>query len=99
MKKTAAAIFWAIVFATALPLMALDVYQQNARLGRGVNILGWDVLWQDPTQSKFKDLHFKLIREAGFNHVRINLHPLRDGKPDTHGNLRKEFFNTMDWAG
>ncbi len=77
---------------------AIDVYQQNSRLGRGVNLLGWDPLWQSPARSQFKATHFRLIREAGFNHVRINLHPLRDGKPDAAGRLRPEFFQTMDWA-
>lgn len=71
---------------------------QNARLGRGVNILGWDSIWQDQARSRFKDLHFKLIREAGFKHVRVNLHPLRDGKPDANGNLREEFFKVLDWT-
>ena len=63
-----------------------------------MNILGWDALWHDPERGQFKDVHFKLIREAGFQHVRINLHPLRDGKPDAAGRLRDEFFKTMDWA-
>jgi endoglucanase len=63
-----------------------------------VNILGWDPLWKDRARGQFKDVHFHLIRDAGFNHVRINLHPLRDGKPDASGKLRDEFFKTMDWA-
>jgi endoglucanase len=88
----------AIVFAAAGRLMALDGFQQSARLGRGVNILGWDALWHDPARGHLKDVHFKLIREAGFNHVRVNLHPLRDGRPDAAGQLREEFFKTMDWA-
>jgi endoglucanase len=87
------------VVALALGLKPeLDGFQQNARLGRGVNILGWDALWQDPARGHFKDVHFKLIREAGFNHVRINLHPLRDGKPDADGKLADAFFKTLDWA-
>jgi endoglucanase len=89
----------AVVLATgARPLAAGDAFRQNARLGRGVNLLGWDVIWQNPARTQFKEAHFKRIREAGFNHVRINLHPLRDGKPDTSGKLRPEFFQTMDWA-
>jgi len=77
---------------------APDAFEQNKRLGRGVNIIGWDPLWQDRARGRFQDEHFKLIREAGFNHVRINLHPLRDGKPDANGKLREEFFKTLDWA-
>jgi endoglucanase len=86
------------VVAVASSLPALDAFQQNARLGRGVNLLGWDAVWQNRAQGQVKDIHFKLIREAGFQHVRINLHPLRDGQPDANGKLREEFFQTMDWA-
>lgn len=75
-----------------------DGFRQNERLGRGVNIIGWDALWRERARGNFKDEHFKLIREAGFSHVRINLHPLRDGRPDAEGKLRKEFFTTLDWA-
>jgi len=81
---------------TSIPADA--AFQQNTRLGRGVNVLGWDVLWQHPERSQFKENQFKLIREAGFNHVRLNLHPLRDGKPDADGKLRPEFFKIVDWA-
>lgn len=97
-KLMAATLIGASLLTAARPLMALDAFQQNTRLGRGVNILGWDALWQDPARGQFQDIHFKLIREAGFQHVRINLHPLRDGRPDAAGKLRGEFFKTMDWA-
>jgi len=97
-STTIAVLGLALMSAATSPLLAVDAFQQNARLGRGVNILGWDALWQDPARSQFKAVHFKLIHEAGFQHVRINLHPLRDGKPDASGKLRDEFFKTMDWA-
>jgi len=87
-----------LVTVTPATSFALDPFQQNARLGRGVNLLGWDRIWQEPANGTVKDVHFKLIHEAGFNHVRINLHPLRDGKPDAGGRLRPEFFHIMDWA-
>ncbi len=87
-----------LVSAASSPLLAMDAVQPNARLGRGVNLHGRDALWQNPARSQFKETHFKLIREAGFQHVRINLHPLRDGKPDANCRLREEFFQTMDWA-
>ena len=63
-----------------------------------MNIIGWDALWRERARGQFKDEHFELIREAGFSHVRVNLHPLRDGQPDAQGKLRKEFFTTLDWA-
>jgi endoglucanase len=98
MKDIRVLAFAAVMFAVTLPLQAVDAFQQKARLGPGVNLLGWDVIWQDRARSHYKDLDFKLIREAGFKHVRINLHPLRDGKPDANGRLRDEFFRIMDWA-
>ena len=88
----------AATLAIISPLRAVDVFQQNARLGRGVNLLGWDPVWRSRERGQIKDAHFKMIREAGFQHVRINLHPLRDGKPDASGRLRDEFFAIMDWA-
>ena len=81
-----------------MPAVAADALAQNQRLGRGVNIIGWDALWRERARGHFKDEHFKLIRQAGFSHVRVNLHPLRDGQPDAQGKLRKEFFTTLDWA-
>jgi endoglucanase len=42
--------------------------------------------------------HFKLIKEAGFNSVRINLHPFRYGDADESYNLSKTWFETLDWA-
>src|SRR5512146_276724 len=90
--------------AILLPLTAFaqspapDAFAVNSRLGRGVNLLGWDPIWRNQVQGRVKDEHFKLIAQAGFNHVRINLHPLRDGKPDAEGKLRDQFYTIMDWA-
>ncbi|MCX6905146.1 MAG: glycoside hydrolase family 5 protein [Verrucomicrobia bacterium] len=103
MKTTIQYLAWAVVFTTcnlllSPPARAVDGFEQNKRLGRGVNMIGWDALWQNRARGNFKDIHFKLIHEAGFNHVRINLHPLRDGKPDADGKLRDEFFQILDWA-
>ena len=98
MTPLMAAALAAVTFTCLTPAPAADGFQQTQRLGRGVNILGWDALWRDRASGDFKDEHFKLIREAGFSHVRINLHPLRDGRPDAQGKLRNEFFATLDWA-
>lgn len=53
----------------------MDPFEQNRRLGRGVNIIGYDPIWKDRTQARFQTKLFGLIRAAGFQHVRINLHP------------------------
>lgn len=68
------------------------------RLGRGVNILGYDPIWKHPKKARFEGRHFELLREAGFQTVRINLHALqRMGKaPDYR--LPEPWLKTLDWA-
>lgn len=75
-----------------------DAFEQNRRLGRGVNIIGYDPLWRDRSKARFQAEHFKLIREAGFNHVRINLHPYRDARPDSQHKVASAWLEAMDWA-
>jgi endoglucanase len=56
---------------------APDAFEQNRKLGRGVNIIGYDPIWRARDQARFQEKHFRLLRAAGFSSVRINLHPLR----------------------
>lgn len=76
----------------------LDAHEQNRRLGRGVNILGYDPLWRSREQARFQDKHFRLLHEAGFQSVRINLHAFRhmDDGPDRA--LKPAWWTTLDWA-
>jgi endoglucanase len=74
-----------------------DAFAQVKRLGRGVNAIGYDPLWRDRTRARFKDEHFRLIREAGFNHVRINLHPFRDSGRGAQ-TISENYLKTIDWA-
>lgn len=70
--------------------------EQNRRLGRGVNAIGYDPLWRSPDKARFQERHFRLIKEAGFNHVRINLHPFRDRALEESGRLRKSYLDILD---
>jgi hypothetical protein len=72
---------------------AFDV---NRRLGRGVNIIGYDPIWQDRAKGRFKEGYFSKIREAGFASVRINLHPFRHMDPANA--LEPAWLETLDWA-
>jgi len=76
----------------------LDAFQHNQLLGRGVNILGYDPIWDDRAAGRMQARHFRLIREAGFQHVRINLHPFRYMNKAPRYSLRKAWFDTLDWA-
>ncbi|MHC2337133.1 glycoside hydrolase family 5 protein [Bradyrhizobium sp. USDA 4454] len=43
-----------------------------AALGRGINILGYDGVWEGVWNAPFRLENFDAIRKAGFSHVRIN---------------------------
>jgi len=82
---------------TAMPTLP-DVFEKNRRLGRGVNVLGYDPLWKDRTKARFQAEHFKLIHEAGFSHVRINLFPFRDSENGNGETIGEAYLRTLDWA-
>ena len=75
-----------------------DPFEQNKKLGRGVNIIGYDPLWTARAKARMQNEHFRLIREAGFDNVRIPLHPFRDGKADKDHQISKGWFEALDWA-
>jgi len=70
------------VAATLLFLLSAASAQQApspaARaIRRGVNVLGYDGVWKGEIDAPFRMNDFKLIRDAGFDHVRINFFGLR----------------------
>jgi endoglucanase len=68
--------------------------QQVAAMGRGVNIVGYDPIWQDPARARFQPRHFRVIKEGGFSTVRINLYGFR--QMDDRGVLKPRWFATLD---
>ncbi|WP_146399613.1 glycoside hydrolase family 5 protein [Planctomycetes bacterium CA13] len=72
--------------------------KQPQHLGRGVNILGYDGIWKSKQTARFKEHYFEMIRQAGFDHVRINLHPLRDHAMESDHRLSDKWLATLDWA-
>ena len=77
---------------------AVDPSEQIKRLGRGVNVLGYDPIWDDFSKARFKERHFKLIHDAGFQTVRINLHALQRLRAENGYKLGEAWLNTLDWA-
>jgi endoglucanase len=73
-------------------------FSQNKRLGRGVNVLGYDPIWKDQKKARFQERYFRLIKEAGFNHVRVNLHPFRDNNLGPDYKPGAAWFETLDWT-
>jgi endoglucanase len=75
----------------------ISAVEQNKKLGRGVNIIGYDKeLWKDHTTGRFKEKYFRMIKEAGFSNVRINLHPF--SHMDSEFKLKEYWLETLDWA-
>ncbi len=77
---------------------AMDVFEVNRKLGRGVNIIGYDPIWQSRQRGRFQEKHFRLIKEAGFDSVRINLHAFSHMDPENDYRLRQPWWDTLDWA-
>jgi endoglucanase len=75
-----------------------DAFEQNRKLGRGVNILGYDPIWRSRAQARFQAKHFHLLKEAGFNSVRINLQPFWGMNPANGYALSEFWFEVLDWA-
>jgi endoglucanase len=88
-----ASLLWVANAAAAdSPLSAAD---QVAQMKRGVNIVGYDPLWQDASKGRFKPQHFKIIKEGGFDTVRINLYGFRHLNEKLE--LSPAWYATLDW--
>lgn len=77
---------------------AADAFGQVRKLGRGVNILGYDPIWDKSEAPRFKEQHFKLIHDAGFQTVRINMHALQLMDAASDFKLDENWLKTLDWA-
>lgn len=75
---------------------APDAFALNQKLGRGVNILGYDPIWRSREQGRFKAEYFQKLKAAGFSSVRINLHAFRH--MDAQNNMSASWFAVLDWA-
>jgi endoglucanase len=75
----------------------VDVFIQHQKIGKGVNILGYDPIWNSFDEARFQEKHFMIIREAGFHTVRINLHPFRHMDSTTF-ELRSHWWKVLDWT-
>ena len=63
-------------------------------LKRGVNALGYDPIWKDPAQARFQLRHLQAMKDAGFDHVRLNLHAFEH--MDAEHRLSAAWWKTLD---
>ncbi|MDR6787677.1 endoglucanase [Sphingomonas sp. BE138] len=69
-------------------------WQAAARLKRGVNIIGYDPMWRDPAKARFQTRHFRVIREGGFDFVRVVLQSF--DHMDAQNRLDPRWLATLD---
>ncbi len=75
----------------------ISAKEQNIKMGRGVNVIGYDdALWKDYTKGRFQEKYFKMIKEAGFSHIRVNLHPFKH--MDSKYKINSKWLETLDWV-
>lgn len=84
-------------FAAGKSPKGVEAFKQNKRLGRGVNILS-DPIWRDSSRARMKNEHFKMIKDAGFDNVRIPIHPFRFSQDEVNYTIDPYFFEVLDWA-
>jgi endoglucanase len=68
--------------------------EQVRRLGRGVNVLGYDPLWNDPAAARFQPRHYARIRAGGFATLRVNLQAF--AHMDGANRLDPRWLDTLD---
>lgn len=91
------AFFVAVFFNSAIAQVSQNfAFEQNERMGRGVNIIGYDPIWNDMSKARMQQKHFRLIKEAGFDNVRIKISPFRFSQ-DEKFTIEPKFFKTLDW--
>jgi endoglucanase len=72
--------------------------EQCKNLGRGVNIIGYDrAFWKDYTKGRFKESYFKMIKEAGFSNIRVNLYAFSH-MDKTSFQIDPKWLETLDWV-
>jgi endoglucanase len=77
------------------PTMATGpAWRTASRLHRGINIIGYDPLWDDPQKARFKTRHFRIIKQGGFDFVRVVLQSFKH--MDAGYRLDPKWLATLD---
>jgi endoglucanase len=73
---------------------AMSAQDQSARMHRGMNVMDGDPAWDRSAPAWFRPEQFDLLRDAGFDTVRINLHVFPH--LDATGVIDNAWFATLD---
>ena len=76
---------------------SISADEQCKKLGRGVNVLGYDKeFWKDYTKGRFKENYFRMIKEAGFSTIRVNLNAF--SHMDENYMFNPKWLEILDWV-
>lgn len=98
-----AAVFLALAACASTPsdqqtvpagFVPIDADDQVAAMGRGVNIIGYDPIWTGRGEPRFEMRHFEIIKDGGFQTVRVNLHAFEH--MDSQNRLDADWLATLD---
>lgn len=98
----AAVVLWLACVACApharaqAPFVEISAAEQVARMGTGVNVLGYDPYWKDGGVGNYREEHFKAIHDAGLRTVRVVLFTFRH--LDESGTLDPAWLEKLDWV-
>ena len=84
---------WSVTVGLALAIVVLatgwrpaaagqSIARATGELGRGINILGYDGIWEGGRNAPFRLDNLTAIRRAGFSHVRINFFGFKFMNPE-----------------
>ncbi len=84
--------------ATTLPsgFTAVSPSKQVKEMQRGINIIGYDPLWQNFAKARFQQRHFDRIKAGGFQTLRVNLQAF--SHMNSYNRLDPEWLATLDWV-
>ncbi len=72
----------------------ISASDQNASMHRGMNVMDGGPVWDRSAPAWFRPVQFDLLRDAGFDTVRINLHAFPH--LDAAGKIDASWFATLD---
>ena len=75
---------------------AMTSTAQPPSLGRGVNVLGYDPIWTDRREARFRTEDFARIKQGGFSTIRVNLQAFAHMDPARR--LDPRWLETLDWV-
>ena len=82
--------------AAAPSFRPVEASMQVQRMRRGVNIIGYDPLWESFAKARFKEHLFGRIHDGGFQTVRVNLQAF--SHMDSANQLDPVWLSTLDWV-